>query len=662
MTIRRAAERAASLLVISLLVALCCRSVAAQQITRDAIDRSTVGVISGQNGDLSARLVSDLASVLDEGETLRVLSVAGRGGLSDIADLLFLQGMSFAIIPANTLDYAVASNNIYPRAKSKLRYISRLYTQAAHLVAGADVETIADLQDREINVVSQHHQAFVTAQTVFGALGLRFKPVFLDQRLALERVKKGDLAATLILSGRPSPLLAEIEQTDQLRIIDVPFQDDVPNVYYPTSLTSVDYPRLIPRGRTVATVGTAAILMVFNFKPGNERYGKVARFVDSFLSRLDDLQRDPRHPRWRDMNLTANVRGMERFPLVEDWLAKYRTTAVAGHRTRKPSLRQTFEAFIETQAAAGRATDLLRSSKAELYQRFIAWRRGDRSQAKPKRPASRLSLKDLFRQFIADEVARIGKSNVLALGKPELYRRFVEWRRRGPLSSSYIAPPQPKLLSRSERSLKKLFRQFIALEVARIGKSNVLALPKPTLYKRFLEWRRKGRVVSFATLRPPPAKPSLKELFRQFISAEVARIGKPNVLALSKPELYRRFLQWRRKGTATAARAKQKPSLKVLFRRFIETEVARIGKDNVLALSKTELYARFLRWRKRGQLQTIAAAPAAKKPAQSKRELRSLFKEFIEEEIARFGKDKVLAASKPQLFQRFLNWRRQRVR
>ncbi|MGI9410070.1 MAG: TAXI family TRAP transporter solute-binding subunit [Hyphomicrobiaceae bacterium] len=612
--------------------------------------------------------MSDLASVLDEGETLRVLSVAGRGGLSDIADLLFLQGMSLAIIPANTFDYAV-SNNLYPRARSRLRYISRLYTQAVHLVAGTDIKSIADLHDRDINLVSPHHQAFVTARTLFEAIGLRFRPVFIDQRLALEKVKRGKLDATLILSGRPSPLLAELESADRLRLIEIPFETDVPSVYYPTSLTSADYPRLIPSGRTVATVGTAAILMVFNFKPGNERYGKVARFVDSFLSRLDDLQRAPRHPRWRDMNLTAKVSGMQRFPLVKEWIDRHRPQAVARSRTPKRSLRQTFQAFIETQAAAGRTTELLRSSKAELYQRFIAWRRGDRSNPNQKPPALRLSLKDLFRQFIADEVARIGKSNVLALGKPELYRRFIEWRRQGQLSS-YAPVPKPKPISRSERSLKELFRQFIALEVGRIGKSNVLALPKPALYQRFVEWRRKGRVVSFASLRQTKAKakanakakPSLKELFRRFISAEVARIGRTNVLALSKPELYRRFLRWRRRGTEHVAGAKKKQSLKVLFRQFIDAEVARVGKDKVMALSKSELYSRFLRWRKRGQASATAAATARKIVAKPKRRLRSLFKEFIEEEISRIGKDRVLAASKPQLFQRFLDWRRQRVR
>ena len=98
-------------------------------------------------------------------------------------------------------------------------------------------------------------------------------------------------------------------------------------------------------------------------------------------------------------------------------------------------------------------------------------------------------------------------------------------------------------------------------------------------------------------------KPSLKELFRKFISAEVARIGKANVLALSKTELYRRFVRWRRRGTEHAVGAKKKRSLKVLFRQFIDAEVARVGKDKVMALSKSELYSRFLRWRKRGQVQ-----------------------------------------------------------
>ena len=202
------------------------------------------------------------------------------------------------------------------------------------------------------------------------------------------------------------------------------------------------------------------------------------------------------------MNLTANVSGMQRFPLVRNGLTASdrrllqeveHPSGVCARRSRNSS---------RTQAAAGRTTELLRSSKAELYQRFIAWRRGDSNKPTKKPSAPRLSLKDLFRQFIADEVARIGKSNVLALGKPELYRRFIEWRRQGQLSS-YTPVPKPKPVARSEQSLKQLFRQFIALEVGRIGKSNVLALPKPSTLQavRGVAPQRPGRQICF----PAPA-------------------------------------------------------------------------------------------------------------------------------------------------------------
>ena len=47
--------------------------------------------------------------------------------------------------------------------------------------------------------------------------------------------------------------------------------------------------------------------MVYNFPVGNPRRAKITRFIDAFLGRLSDLQRPPRHPRWRDVNLGAAI-------------------------------------------------------------------------------------------------------------------------------------------------------------------------------------------------------------------------------------------------------------------------------------------------------------------------------------------------------------------
>jgi hypothetical protein len=48
----------------------------------------------------------------------------------------------------------------------------------------------------------------------------------------------------------------------------------------------------------------------------------VARFVDAFFSKFDQFQQPPRHPKWREVNLTAEVPGWTRFQPAQDWLVR----------------------------------------------------------------------------------------------------------------------------------------------------------------------------------------------------------------------------------------------------------------------------------------------------------------------------------------------------
>ena len=180
--------------------------------------------------------------------------------------------------------------------------------------------------------------------------------------------------------------------------------------------------------------------MVYNLKTGTTRYGKVARFVDAFLSRLEEFQTAPRHPRWNDINLNATLRGWSRFAPAEQWLrnnpipvARVASAPVTVKKKRK-SLKELFREFIAAQAKAGKSEELLRSNKEELFRKFVAWQRSRQSaanqptKAKPKK--AKRSLRVLFRQFISEEVARVGKAQVLALSKAELYQRFLVWRQK----------------------------------------------------------------------------------------------------------------------------------------------------------------------------------------------------------------------------------------
>ena len=73
--------------------------------TKRALNANTVTVMSGTIGGTYVQFGADLASVLDDGNKLRVLSIVGRGSVQSVADILFLQGVDLGIVRSDTLDY-----------------------------------------------------------------------------------------------------------------------------------------------------------------------------------------------------------------------------------------------------------------------------------------------------------------------------------------------------------------------------------------------------------------------------------------------------------------------------------------------------------------------------------------------------------------------------
>ena len=53
--------------------------------TKQALNANTVGLISGTIGGTYVQFGADLASVLDDGNKLRILSIVGRGSVQSVA-------------------------------------------------------------------------------------------------------------------------------------------------------------------------------------------------------------------------------------------------------------------------------------------------------------------------------------------------------------------------------------------------------------------------------------------------------------------------------------------------------------------------------------------------------------------------------------------------
>src|SRR6202008_2604047 len=62
-------------------------------------------------------------------------------------------------------------------------------------------------------------------------------------------------------------------------------------------------------------------------KPNQDRYQRVQRFVEAFFPKIAELQKPPRHVKWREVNLQATLPGWKRFDAAQAWLHQHASPA-----------------------------------------------------------------------------------------------------------------------------------------------------------------------------------------------------------------------------------------------------------------------------------------------------------------------------------------------
>ena len=82
-------------------------------------NRGVVELVTGRFGDISVQLAEEIAGIVDDGATRRVVPVLGKGNLQNITDLKYLRGIDLAIIPADVLEYA-RERRLFPGIEGSL--------------------------------------------------------------------------------------------------------------------------------------------------------------------------------------------------------------------------------------------------------------------------------------------------------------------------------------------------------------------------------------------------------------------------------------------------------------------------------------------------------------------------------------------------------------
>src|SRR6516165_6836214 len=116
-------------------------------------NENTVGLISGSpnSDDTYLQMAYDLADVLNDGDNLRILPIAGIGGPRNIRDVRYVKGIDIGLTQTSILNNFRRSNERMGQFdQNKIVYIAKLFNEEVHLVARPEITSITQLKGLKV--------------------------------------------------------------------------------------------------------------------------------------------------------------------------------------------------------------------------------------------------------------------------------------------------------------------------------------------------------------------------------------------------------------------------------------------------------------------------------------------------------------------------------
>ena len=169
----------------------------------------TVGVAGGLMSGTNMTFADEMAQILDDGDNLRVLPMVTYGAASNLDDLLYLRGVDVAITQSDVFEYFRTQRKIN-NLEGRVHYILRLPISEMHVLASTDIRSIEDLRGKKVNFGPSGSASSLTGSVVFQRYGVKVEPTLYDNAVALQKLKSGEIAATVLIAGKPTAAMAKL--------------------------------------------------------------------------------------------------------------------------------------------------------------------------------------------------------------------------------------------------------------------------------------------------------------------------------------------------------------------------------------------------------------------------------------------------------------------
>jgi uncharacterized protein len=335
-------------------------------VIRERKNAWTVGIAGGLIDGTYMRFADELAKILDDGDNLRILPMVSYGAASNLDDLLYLRGVDLAVTQSDVFEYFRTERKT-PNLQNRVHYILRLPIAELHILARTDIRSLEDLRGKKVNFGPAGSGSSLTGTIVFQRLGVQVEQVLIDQQSALQKLQSGEVAALVRVVGKPVDFFTRIPPTSGLHLVPIPFTQTFADYYTVGEFETKDYPSLVAEGQKMETIAVPAVLSVFNWPKGSDRYRRIERFTERLFAKWDQFLVAPRHPKWRDVNLGATVPGWTRHIIAQQMLERFYGPSATGQE----DISRDFQAFLNR---IGSAAPQSQADREALFRQFLEWR------------------------------------------------------------------------------------------------------------------------------------------------------------------------------------------------------------------------------------------------------------------------------------------------
>jgi len=287
------------------------------------INAWTVGLAAGLIEGAPLRLAAEMARVVDDGDNLHVLPIVTRGPTENLNSLLYLRGIDLAIINSDSLEeYRVQ----FPEIRQHVTYLLSLFPSELHVFVRPEIQSLQDLAGKKVNFNTLGTAAAYSGPLIFSRLGINIEKTFIPHQVALQQMRKGEMAAVVFITSKPVDAFLRGQWEPGFKFLPVFYDSKFEDYYLPAALEAADYPALIKPDERISTISVPTVLVSYNWSAGTDRYRRVARFTEYLFTRIDKLQAPGFDPKWKTINLAATVPGLPRFPATQEWLDRQART------------------------------------------------------------------------------------------------------------------------------------------------------------------------------------------------------------------------------------------------------------------------------------------------------------------------------------------------